>query len=51
MTVLSPHITAMDGRDVKRVLVEQRQTIMGVWENGVETLRGMRSAIREMRAA
>ena len=51
MTVLNFNIHAMDGKDVKRALLENRQTIMGVWKNGVETMRGMRSAIREVRAA
>ena len=45
--VFAPEITAMDGQDVRRVLVQERDTIMGIWQNGVASRRSMTQSVRE----
>lgn len=40
------NISAVDGRDVQRMLVEQRSTIMGVWRHDVEHRVGTRQLIQ-----
>lgn len=40
------NITAMDGRDVKRVLIEQQGTLASIWQNQVAHRVGMRQVIQ-----
>jgi hypothetical protein len=49
-TVLNFNITAMDGRDVQRVLVEQSGTLRSIWENQAENRAGMRHVIQRSTA-
>lgn len=42
----SPQITAMDGADVRRVLVKERHTLMSIWANGLEHNRAVRETMR-----
>jgi hypothetical protein len=44
------HITAMDGRDVQRVLIEHQTTLRSIWQNQVETRVGMRNIVRRASA-
>lgn len=45
-TVYQFNITAMDGKDVRRVLVEQQTTLRAIWENQAEHKVGMRQIIQ-----
>jgi hypothetical protein len=40
------NITAMDSRDVSRVLLEQQGTLRNIWTNQLETKHGMRQVVR-----
>jgi len=45
-TNLTFNITAMDGQDVKRVLIQEQATLRAVWQNQVETRHGMRQVLQ-----
>lgn len=48
-TSLHFHITAMDGKDVRRVLIEQRQTLMSLWQNDVAHINEARKSVKGVR--
>jgi hypothetical protein len=48
-TQLSFYITAMDSKDVQRVLLEQQNTLRAIWQNQVETRVGVRRTIQRVR--
>lgn len=43
------YITAMDSKDVQRVLVEEQNTLRAIWQNQVETRVGVRRSIQRVR--
>lgn len=45
-TTLNFHITAMDSKDVQRVLLEQQGTLRQIWTNQAENRQGVRQTIR-----
>jgi hypothetical protein len=45
-TNLTFNINAMNGRDVKRVLIEEQATLRTIWTNQVETRHGMRQVLQ-----
>lgn len=42
------YITAMDSKDVQRVLVEEQNTLRAIWQNQVETRVGVRRSIQRV---
>ena len=45
--VFAPTITAMDSKDVRRVLIEERKTITEIWKNAASWQNGTRRTVRE----
>ena len=48
-TMFNFYITAMDSKDVQRVLVEEQNTLRAIWQNQVETRVGTRRTIQRVR--
>jgi minor tail protein len=48
-TSINLYITAMDSKDVQRVLVEEQTTLRAIFENHVQTKVGMRRTIQRVR--
>lgn len=45
-TNLTFNVSAVDGKDVQRMLIDQRQTITAIWQNEVKSVTGSRNLIK-----
>ena len=45
-TNLTFNISAVDGKDVQRLLIDQRQTITAIWQNEIKSVTGSRNLVK-----